>query len=1038
MLLLSAGAAPAQASREVRAQVDIRGGRLADALAEFARESGAEILFDPKLVPRIDVRSVRGRLSMRETLSQLLAGTGLEYRQTGGSFVLFRSELQQRSTAAEDLPVPEILVIGRRTQNSDIRRTENDIQPYKVKSSREIDRAIRDDVEQFMRSREPANAQFASPSQVFTTGGDTRSAIDLRGLGTSRTLVLVDGRRVPSIPTLDYDHQQPDLNAIPLSAIERIETLTGTAGGIYGPSALGGVVNIILKRDYEGAFLRVSSGITSRGDAATGGAEGRIGFTFNDQRTSVTLGGGLRRSEPLRRGRRDYGVRQRLLQYGNDPQGYLSQSVREGRFFDAPSSNVVSVFSTNGTNLVLDPAFGGVSLNAPYTFLPLDFSGTREEAVEILKQNAGALIFQLPDDLTGGNFYLRSNPSLTSAFANIRQRIGTRIEAYLDTLLLRNVGKLEGSGYEVLPSTVANAPTNPFAQSVRFRFPRTDLVGGFRQRIDTRRFTAGLIVELPGEWNAAADYTAGSTKVTRAAQQKVIDLKLVQPLAFGTPGPGGLPILNPLAPWDEFRSALEAYRTVVSIDETLKNRFSDASLRLAGPIVDLPGGPLTATALLERRREHVPVAERRRSIGGALRPVAERTQTVSSAYVELRAPLTDADGPLPLLRDLQVQLALRYDRSVTLYPDGFGAVLETEEAPTRSRRGAFTYTAGAKFLPIPALMLRASLATGELPPTIGSLLSGFTVFRGTNAAFADPLRANRPAGSERSFRILFGGLPSSAPERAQTLSVGVVLNPKAIRWPRMSIDYSEVRKRREPYSLTLNSFFDQDSAFARIPQLIATEGSGPSRILRAPLSAADRDRGFTVGPITHIDARGLNEGKSILKVVDMQLDWLLPTNGSGEFRVYGTASWQPSLRRRASSREPWVQLVGFADGPIEWRANGGLDWTSGGLTLGINAQYFGSYSPLYSAPVQQIFNSQIARFHGGERIPAQVYLDLSVRRRFEVERGGGPIRRVEIGLGIVNLLDRSPPITADVQSSGYSYYGDPRRRRFELALSSSF
>jgi outer membrane receptor protein involved in Fe transport len=262
MLLLSAGAAPAQASREVRAQVDIRGGRLADALAEFARESGAEILFDPKLVPRIDVRSVGGRLSMRETLSQLLAGTGLEYRQTGGSFVLFRSELQQRSTAAEDLPVPEILVIGRRTQNSDIRRTENDIQPYKVKSSREIDRAIRDDVEQFMRSREPANAQFASPSQVFTTGGDTRSAIDLRGLGTSRTLVLVDGRRVPSIPTLDYDHQQPDLNAIPLSAIERIETLTGTAGGIYGPSALGGVVNIILKRGYEGA-----SGETSVSDS---------------------------------------------------------------------------------------------------------------------------------------------------------------------------------------------------------------------------------------------------------------------------------------------------------------------------------------------------------------------------------------------------------------------------------------------------------------------------------------------------------------------------------------------------------------------------------------------------------------------------------------------------------------------------------------------------------------------------------------------------------------------------------------------------
>jgi outer membrane receptor protein involved in Fe transport len=67
-----------------------------------------------------------------------------------------------------------------------------------------------------------------------------------------------------------------------------------------------------------------------------------------------------------------------------------------------------------------------------------------------------------------------------------------------------------------------------------------------------------------------------------------------------------------------------------------------------------------------------------------------------------------------------------------------------------------------------------------------------------------------------------------------------------------------------------------------------------------------------------------------------------------------------------------------------------------------------------------------------------MYLDLSARRRFELERADGAMRRVEIGLGIVNLLDRSPPITADVQSPGYSYYGDPRRRRFELALSSSF
>jgi outer membrane receptor protein involved in Fe transport len=267
--------------------VDVQAGELSLALAELARETGSDILFDERLVRGLRSNAVRDRISVTAALSRMLAGSRVSHRPTAdGAYVLFASDaaagLRSEGGAArraegarsEIVTVAEILVTGRRTQNADIARTENDVQPYKVLGVGEIRSALRDDVDELLRSRTHANARNSSPSQGFTVPGDTRSAIDLRGLGTARTLVLVDGRRMPAIPTVDLDLEQADLNGIPLGRIDRIETLTGTAGGIHGPGALGGVVNVILKRDYEGGELRFTHGVTSRGDARTAGVDG--------------------------------------------------------------------------------------------------------------------------------------------------------------------------------------------------------------------------------------------------------------------------------------------------------------------------------------------------------------------------------------------------------------------------------------------------------------------------------------------------------------------------------------------------------------------------------------------------------------------------------------------------------------------------------------------------------------------------------------------------------------------------------------------
>ncbi len=1018
---VAAGAAPAGASPDARQQVDIRGGRLSAALAEFARETGTELLFDQGIVGRLNVPPIRGRLSRRDALSRLLGGTGLGFREAGGTFVLFRSAIPPDNGVADDPPVPEILVIGRRTQNADIRRTRNDIQPYRLMGRREIESAHRESVEQLIRSREPLNVLAVSPSQS-TAGGDTRSSLDFRGLGSVRSLVLVDGRRLPAFPTDEFDFGQPDLNGIPLGAVDRIETRTGTAGGIYGPGALGGVLNVVLRRDYRGPELRVTSGATSRGDVRTLSIDGGFGFSPNDGRTEVMLAAGYRRTEPLLQGSRDFSVRQRRLQFANSPVDYASLT---------PAANAVLVFSGGGEDLVFDPQYGGGSLGSPISFLPLGFSGTPEEARQLLRQNAGRTIFELSAAAGGTLQHVTATPTVTSVIGNVRHRISDSVEVYVDGLLLHNAGR-QATGPFGLRVTLGDAPTNPFNQVVRFSFPTVPAPGRAKRQSRVTRVSAGVVVRLPGGWSASVDYTSGRATATREARTFVGSDELQAGLQLGTPRADGT-VVDPLGPWETLKAAVSAYTARASSTTRIENRFADASLRVGGPIVRLPGGPLTGALLLERRREHIPdsVILDRFSMPDRTRETAlfERGQLVSSAYAEMRAPLT---GEQHFLRDLQLQFALRYDRAVSTIPNGVGgSSLTPEERPRRSERKAITYTAGAQFHPLPGLMLRASLATGELPPSLAGLRAGaLNLAPGSPfstaplADYPDPDRGGRLVGSERPVRVLFGGLANAPPERARTFALGAVLNPEGRYRPRVSVDYTRISLSRQP-NVTA---FDLVPNWDLLPGLLP--GGGSDRLVRAPLTEADRALGFTGGIITQADVRGLLHGSSVVEAIDVELDWTLPAGGLGSLRLYGRGTWHPTLRRRVAQGAPWYDDADDLDGPLTWRGNMGFEWARGGTTIGLNAQYFGSYRAAYGSFGPEN-NAQIRRFQGSDRIPAQTYFDLSLRHRFS--------RALELSAGVINLFDQSPPIVAErFNIFGYSFYGDPRRRRFELALSSSF
>ncbi|MGI4746375.1 MAG: TonB-dependent receptor plug domain-containing protein, partial [Janthinobacterium lividum] len=543
-------AAPAvgQSVAEADAQyLDMDAGRLGETLTKLAQKTGVNLLFSAATVGELRNPSVRGPMTIDEAVHRLLAGSGLLFRRTAEGSIIVYSSGKPR---AEE-PIPEILVIGHRTQNVDIRRTENDIQPYGVATSSEILSAHPDNVGDFLRNRLSSDAQVETAAQdPRGEGGSVRSEVNLYGLGADQTLVLVDGARMPGVPATAYFFQ-PDVNGLPVTAIDRIESLTATAGGIYGPGAMGGVVNIVLKREYRGADLSINYGLTDRGDAQRRRIDGRIGFTPDGGRTDVMIAFSHSDSGELVDGDRDYVQRSRIL--------LLGQTSLAAFLKDDPSAAAVVVQGTSGVNLQLKAGYGGAVLASPFSYLPIGSGGGNP--IASLLANAGKFPQDLSPDGNGTGQSIVSNPETTSVLVNVRHRFGLNIEAFADLIRLEDDGR-GVTGVNNQNVVVSNlAATNPFTQSVSLSFPLPGFDSVYRTRLTSTRLSAGLIGHLQHDWKAEGDLTIGGVKERISLSGFSLNADANAALFLGTPGAGGEPALNPFGDWGTFITAIQKYRT---------------------------------------------------------------------------------------------------------------------------------------------------------------------------------------------------------------------------------------------------------------------------------------------------------------------------------------------------------------------------------------------------------------------------------------------------------------------------------------------
>src|SRR5258708_17086 len=293
----------AKDGRAAKQAYDLPAGDAEKTLKLSTKQYGEQIRYPPTKVSGIQTNAVKGEMTPGEVLYAMLDKTQLvavrdektgAYTVEQGATVTeaeincSRRPVSNRAAGEEitgTIKLDTFEVMGTKLLNMDIKRSRDDAQPYVIFDRSAIERSGATNLEDFLKQRLTMNTQAASSGLEVTTGYGG-SQINLRGLGTNQTLILVDGHRMPQ--TLDRaTPMQPNINGLPLAAIERVEVLPATASGIYGGNAIGGVVNIVLRRDYAGAEIRLTYENTFHSDAASRRVDLSFGATLNGGKTNI-------------------------------------------------------------------------------------------------------------------------------------------------------------------------------------------------------------------------------------------------------------------------------------------------------------------------------------------------------------------------------------------------------------------------------------------------------------------------------------------------------------------------------------------------------------------------------------------------------------------------------------------------------------------------------------------------------------------------------------------------------------------------------
>ncbi len=620
-------------------------------------------------------------------------------------------------------------------------------------------------------------AQGSALNATMNNGGNGETRVSLRNLGSQRTLVLVNGKRWVGGTGLGG---AVDLNTIPTAAVERIEVLKDGASTIYGSDAIAGVVNIILRQNFEGAEANAFIGQYDKGDGTRQAYDFTVGSA--SERWASMFGVGYVKEDPVMAGDREISA---VPRFGASPGFGGSSTSPEGKFciLDlntfacARPDGEYGFFTPTGTG-TFRPNLGTVD---NYNFAPDNYLLTPQERISLFANGS----LDITDNLR------------FKAMAQYNERRSAQLLAANPIVL----------GFPNGDNTVISRDSiyNPYGQDINWIQYRPNESGGrkFNQNVATTVFNIGFegslnLADKPFDWEAGYIYGRNSSNNTTAGLFRISALQAGLGPSFiaadGTPTcgtvaapiPGCVPLnilsgANSMTPEMLDFISFEAHDV---FEYKMKNYYAN----IGGDLFDLPGGPLAFSLGAEHRTEagfdHPDALIDGGDTTGNRRTATNGGYSVDEAYLELAIPVL-ADLPFAKLLDFSV---------ATRYSDysNFGNTVNSKF--------------GFRWKPIDDLMVRGNWSEGFRAPSIAELFTGqgdsFPTVTDPCAGSLqnNPLPAS-PAGcagiprynqSNPQIRITVGGNPDLGPETSTSKTLGVVYSPSWAQGLDLSLDWWQI------------------------------------------------------------------------------------------------------------------------------------------------------------------------------------------------------------------------------------------------------
>ena len=890
---------------------------------------------------------------------------------------------------ADDSPMKQVVVTG-----SSIKRIDGESAlPVQVLKRADIERSGATSTEELVKQLSSLSSAGTSTTAANASGygGGSIATVSLRGLGSGRTLVLVNGRRISVYGggSAGASGSSVDVNSIPLSAIERVEVLKDGASAVYGSDAIAGVVNFILRKDYHGVEVSASDGQPTRsGHGQDRKASVFAGFgDFANDGYNVTAGLNAQETGAIYGADRAF-ARRLDVGHQND---YLSSIA-------FPAN--VSLYGSGVLKNPVLPNCGPVSQVSPFVTTRCSYDNSPSVSLQPEIKKVSLLLngrFKLSGDLEA---YFESGytdnriASTTQPVPMAYNAITTASNPYVPQFkalmaqypgLAKYAGTYGIGGFVLIPTSpyypTAFAAANGLA-GLPLLLNYRDVANGPRQTLDTSkasRLLGGVRGNLAG-WDVDSGLLWSQSRVAEDLRSGYAQYSKVLPILNSG-------VINPFGDTAD-SAALQAARNAEFRGTAYGTTTSTTSLdaKASRELFQLPAGMLAMAFGAELRHEKFAydpsVAIQTGDIaglGGNAFPVTGQ-RNVGSAYVE---------ASVPIVKTLDGDVAVRYD-----HYQGVG--------------GTTNPKASLRWQPSSTWLVRGSAGTGFRAPSLTDLYTPQATSVTANGT-RDPIRCpdiktGAPNDCTFQFTTITGGNPNLQPEKSVSMTAGIIFEPS--RDLSIGIDAFRVNLKNAIVVGGLSStyFLANADRAAQYAQYI--------------LRGAPNGNASGVGPITGILQTNANLFKTQVGGADLDARYVLRLAGSRlNFHLSGTYLGKYDTQGPDGSYTSALDQALNASGGVilRWKHNASVNWQLGAWETTLEQNYQKGYTDV-----------------AANRAPAGTPLrKVDPYDTFDLQVAYNGWRSLRLAAGIKNLFDRDPPYTNLTSNflGGYDVsYGDPRGR----------